>query len=272
MAADRRVFLAALAAVAAAVAAATFGARFRPGGVRGRLPPAPAPLAERLIVIGDSYSQTASGKHNYPKWSKQLVTAGYAGSLTDLARGGMTAGDAGRPGLSTYCFRSAVDSLAAKTPVLGAGDVVVVYLGHLDLMAYKTPEYVDLARSKADYERELDRLLAMWPAGTRRRVILVKPHDRGWNRKDRPIVRPRTVEWNAWLAGMAAARPGVTTADVFAVVDQVLANPVAYGIEELKKRDPERSLTTWLMFDASHFGGRGQEIIATVVAAALSKA
>ena len=54
MPADRRVFLAALAAVAAAVAAATFGARFRPGGVRGRLPPAPAPLAERLIVIGDS--------------------------------------------------------------------------------------------------------------------------------------------------------------------------------------------------------------------------
>ena len=97
-------------------------------------------------------------------------------------------------------------------------------------------------------------------------------HGGGWNRKDRPIVRPRTVEWNAWLAGMAAARPGVTTADVFAVVDQLLANPVAYGIEELKKRDPERSLTTWLMFDASHFGGRGQEIIATVVAAALSKA
>jgi len=272
MPADRRVFLAALAAVAAAVAAATFGARFRPGGVRGRLPPAPAPLAERLIVIGDSYSQTVSGKHTYPKWSRQLVAAGYAGSLLDLARGGMTAGDAGRPGRSTYCFRSAVDSLAATTPTLGAGDVVVVYLGHLDLLAYKTPDYVTLDGSKAAYARELDRLLAMWPAGARRRVILVKPHDRGWNRRDRPVVRPRTVEWNAWLDAVAAARPGVTTADVFAVVDRLLADPAAYGIEELKKRDPERSLTTWLMFDSSHFGGRGQEIIATTVLAALRKA
>ncbi len=271
MAADRRVLMASLAAALAAVATARYGSHFRLGGKRGQLPQAQARLADRLIVIGDSYSQTVSGKHTYPKWSKQLVAAGYAGSLLDLARGGMTAGDAGRPGRSAYCFRSAVDSLASTTPVLGAGDVVVVYLGHLDLLAYKTPEYVDLARSKADYERELDRLLAMWPAGTRRRVILVKPHDRGWNRKDRPIVRPRTVDWNRWLDGVAAARPGVTTADVFGVVEQLLADPAAFGIEELKKRDPERSLTTWLMFDGSHFGGRGQEIIATTVLAALRK-
>lgn len=269
MPATRRVLLVASLAVASGLVAAR---RTSMRSVRGRLEPAKGPAAGRLIVIGDSYSQTTSTRHTYPKWSKQLVSKGYAGSLLDLARGGMTASDVGRPGVSDDCFRQAVDRLLARGEAWGQRDVTVVYLGHLDILAYKTTEYATLERSKADYRRELERLVALGATGEQRRVVLVKPHDRGWNRGDRETVRARTVEWNAWLDELAAGRPGLVTADVFGAVDALLADPAAFGIEELRKPDTERSATTSLMFDGSHFGGRGQEIIATAIRGALDPA
>lgn len=254
-------------AVAAAASAAAL--LLAPRGIRGRLEPTTSPIADRLVVIGDSYSQTTSTRHAYAKWSRQLVDKGYAVELVDLARGGMTASDLGRPGVSDHSFRRAVGRLAAAGKPWGRRDVTAIYLGHLDILAYRTPEYATLERSKADYARQLDALIAMGANGDERRILLVKPHDRGWNRSDRAIVRSRTLDWNRWLDNLAAARPGVGTADVFGTVEELLAEPEAFGVEELRQADTERSATTALMFDGSHFGGRGQEVIATAILAAL---
>lgn len=268
MAVTRRIAIAALAAAGAGVVAAALVER--PGaGVEGRLRRAAAPLADRLIVIGDSYSSTRSKLHTYAKWPTQLVAKGYARSIVDLARGGTTAADLGRPGRSDVCFRQAVDRWVAMGEPWGERDATVVYLGHLDLVAYRRPGYETLERSRADYVRELDRLIAVGATGGHRRIVLVRSHDRGWNRSDRPMIRQRTLDWNEWLADVAQARPGVVTADVFSVVDRLLEDPAAFGIDELRQPDQERSATTSLMFDNSHFGGRGQEVIASAVAVAL---
>lgn len=239
--------------------------------IAGRLKTADMALGDRLTVFGDSYSDIRSTTYPFPKWSEQVLTAGYVRWLRSFALGGSIANDLGREGRTEATFKAQVDRFARSPGLRYRRDVIAVHLGQIDVIRHAYPESADLSRAKADYKRQLDRLIGLGATGDNRRILLFLAPDRGFNRGDATIVRKRTRQWNHWLTSLAANRHGVGTVDLFTTVDRVRANPAMYGLTNIWRGDPVNHETTALLYDTSHFGRRGHEIIASVFAEALAE-
>lgn len=250
-------YLASLAANAAEIAA--------------RLKAVDVALGDRLTVFGDSYSDIRSTTYPFPKWSEQTIQAGYVRWLRSFALGGSVANDLGRDGVTALTFKAQVDRFAGNVGVRRSHDVIAVHLGQIDVIRHAYPESADLSHAKADYRRQLDRLIGLGATDQDRRIFLFLAPDRGFNRGDAAIVRKRTQQWNHWLTSLAANRRGVGTVDLFTTVDRVRANPAMYGLTNISRGDPVHHETTALLYDTSHFGKRGHEIIASVFAEALAE-
>ena len=237
--------------------------------IEGKLLPAKAPLADRLTVFGDSYSDSRP-IFPFPKWSEQVLDSGHVRWLRSFARGGSTANDLGRDGSTEFTFKNQVDQFERSPGLRRDRDVMAIYFGQIDIARYNYPETADLGRAKADYKRHLDRLIALGATAGNRRVLLLLAPDRLFNRRDAAIMRQRTQQWNHWLTALAAGRRHVDIVDLFGAVDRVRANPRLYGLTNITTPDPLRHATTALFYDASHFGRRGHEIIGSVFAKALT--
>lgn len=237
--------------------------------IEGKLLPATAPVADRLTVFGDSYSDSRP-MFPFPKWSEQVLDRGHVRWLRSFARGGSTANDLGRDGNTEFTFRTQVDQFARNPGLRRDRDVMAIYFGQIDIARYNYPETADLGRAKADYKRHLDRLIALGATAGNRRVLLLLAPDRLFNRRDAAIMRQRTQQWNHWLTALAAGRRHVDIVDLFGAVDRVRANPRLYGLTNITTPDPLRHATTALFYDASHFGRRGHEIIGSVFARTLT--
>lgn len=239
--------------------------------IAGRLNTADMALGDRLTVFGDSYSDIRSTTYPFPKWSEQVLAAGHVRWLRSFALGGSIANDLGREGRTEATFKAQVDRFAGSPGLRHRRDVIAVHLGQIDVIRHAYPESADLSRAKADYKRQLDRLIGLGATGENRRILLFLAPDRGVNRGDAAIVRKRTRQWNHWLTSLAANRRGVGTVDLFTTVDRIRANPAMYGLTNISRGDPLNHETTALLYDTSHFGRRGHEIIASVFAEALAE-
>jgi phospholipase/lecithinase/hemolysin len=95
--------------------------------------------------------------------------------------------------------------------------------------------------------------------------VLCLLHD--WNRNPAAErdVRPRVVEWNDHVRGVAASRPNCVVVDLFALFEGVFRNPGRYGFTNVTVASLALSATTHLYADGGHFGRKGQRIIADAV-------
>lgn len=213
-----------------------------------------------LLVFGDSY--TEDNRNRLPSWAQMLVANGDARSAANYAKSGATAED-GRNGTRLH-FKGQVDAWSKGRNGGTLADVTVVYLGYNDIKTRKS-----LATAKADYTRQIDRLIAAGVTKAHRRLVLVQLHD--WSRNPaRSNTGGRVQEWNRHVVNVARARPNVQVLDLYTLFNRVFANPKAYGLTNVTKADRKNAATTALFIDPSHFGPRGREIIAQAVKSALS--
>ncbi|WP_159710694.1 SGNH/GDSL hydrolase family protein [Geminicoccus flavidas] len=227
-------------------------------------------VTKRLVVIGDSYSDpdydTSNGLPSTPNWAEILVSRDRAVSMVNYARSGATAMTyAGAPARGT--FKSQLDLFLAN-PRYGDDDITVVYLGYNDIARSTDPQarWQTLAPAKADFRVGVDRLLTAGAATGKRRLLIAAVHD--WSRKpnSRAEYLPRTREWLTFTYDFVnkrrATHKGMICVNVFRRFNDVVLRPQAYGLNNVTTADPARAATTALYYNTSHFGAKGQTILA----------
>jgi len=86
-------------------------------------------------------------------------------------------------------------------------------------------------------------------------------------------VTTATVEnWNAFIRNIANDNNRVVAVDLFTVFNRIYADPEEFGFTNVTTVDRDNSDTTALYFDATHFGNRGQDVIARVYRHYLTRA
>ncbi len=225
-------------------------------------------VTKRLVVLGDSYSDpnydTTNGLPSTPNWAEILVSRGRAVSMVNYARSGATALDyANAPAQST--FKKQLDLFLAN-PRYGDDDITVVYLGYNDIARSTDARWSNLIQSKADFRVGVDRLLTAGAARDKRRLLIVAVHD--WSKKpnSRAEYLPRTREWLTFTYDFVnkrrATHKGMICVNVFRRFNDVVLRPQLYGLNNVRTADPARAATTALYYNTSHFGAKGQTILA----------
>lgn len=233
---------------------------------------------DTLHVFGDSYSDTASFFRTCgmggasancvaasDMWSERLVSSIPGASLNSYARDGASAVDGGVYGNPTNDFRTQVDQFVAGSS-FGANDLSVVYMGYNDVNALGVGEHDP---SIADYETQVQRLIAAGATDSERRLFLTLLHDFG----DVPssIATPgaekgrRTATMNDGIADIVNGKNNIVAVDMFTVFERIAADPARYGLTNVTDVvGPGDDASTYLYSDGEHFTARGQEIIAQV--------
>jgi len=196
-------------------------------------------------------------------WSERLVASAPGATLNSYARDGASALDGGVYGNPTNDFKTQVDQFVGGSSY-GANDLSIVYMGYNDVNALS--EHVD---SIADYETQVQRLIAAGATASERRLFLTLLHDFG----DVPssIADPgadkggRTNVMNAGIADIVNGKSNVVAVDMFTVFERIAADPARYGLTNVTDAaGPGDDASTYLYADGEHFSARGQEIIAQV--------
>src|SRR5689334_5311982 len=216
-----------------------------------------AAAALELTVFGDSYSIPVHDGNR--DWPTQLRAQGAVGTVHDFAKSGAIAASTG-----TNTFARQIRLWSGAGRPLGA---TVVYLGYNDIGG-------NLAKARAGYQAGINALVAAGATSGGNRLILVLPHDVGSTplhnktRAEAARFRSATKQWDS-IVRSVANQANARVADVFAKIDNVLANPGRYGFTNVTTPDHARSDTTALYDDVFHFGEHGQAIIATTIRASL---
>jgi phospholipase/lecithinase/hemolysin len=222
----------------------------------------PALAASQLTVFGDSYSVPVHG--GAPTWVTQLKDERAVGSVHDFAKSGAVAAD---QGTNTFARQIKLWSAAGRP----LGDTVV-YLGYNDIDGKQS-----FNPSRAGFQSGINALVAAGATAHGNRLFLVLPHDVGSTPEhnkiasQRSFFRQRTIQWDNFVRSVANHEHAVVI-DVFAAIDQVLANPGRFGFTNVTTPDHKHSGTTALYDSVFHFGRHGQEIIADKVHGQLGKA
>lgn len=248
MTSTRRLMLSALTALALAPSAA----RAAPASV---LPP----VAKRLIVFGDSYSDLDWA--TYRMWSERLQARGYAAAVVSFAKAGATALNYSANPPARMTFRSQVDRFLAN-PGWTKKDVIVVYLGYNDVNRYDRAQWLNLESAKAEYRTQLERLIAAGGTTGSRRIVLTTIHDWGRTPGGLAVHRARSKEWNRFIRSLVAGRTGVLTGELWRRLNDVHLRPSAYRFVNVTTPDPVRAGIDYLYADSFHFGARGQNVLA----------
>ena len=213
-----------------------------------------------LRVFGDSYSvENFAGATT--TWSTVLRNNGTVSSNRNFAVGGARANAAGG-----NTFAEQVDRFANSGASIGGRDLTVVYFGYNDLGA------ADLAPARAGYRDGVDRLLAAGAAGADRRLFVTLLHDWSRNPGVNAVDTARVRSWNDFVTDVANSNDNVVAVDLFTVFNRIYADPRAFGFDNVTTVEQANSATTALYFDATHFGNRGQDVIARVYRHYLTRA
>ena len=160
-------------------------------------------------------------------------------------------------------FKTQVDQWKADAHVLRGNDLTIVYMGYNDVISDG-----QLWRSQRDYAAQIDELRKAGTASKGRRVFVTLVHDWGSVPKElaaeTSFGTSRTEQLNRRLSGMVNHRDNVVAVDMFTVFERIVADPERYGFDNVTTADAAHSDSTALYFDNSHFGARGQEILAQV--------
>ena len=260
----------------------------------------PAKLG-RLFVFGDSYSDPFDPRRSCRKpngeptknspclapedlWSNRLVATagGSADDLVSYARGKASAADtnpyyvaaldngldgdkiAGDGIDKNYndrdnTFKDQVDKWESDAHIFEGNDLTIVYMGYNDIISNKS-----ISNAAGDYEGQIDRLRAGGAASDGRRMFVTLVHDWGSVPASNAAGSSRTNDLNENLRAIVNKHDNVVAVDMFTVFERIVADPGRYGFTNVTTADAANSDSTALYFDNSHFGARGQEILAQV--------
>ena len=221
---------------------------------------ASAPLIGTLRVIGDSYSDPA--REAIDDWAEQLLATGRVRALKSYAKSGALAATVG-----TNTFARQIRLFKADAVRFRPKDVTVVFLGLNDILEFNQT----FGPSRSGYTAGVNALLSAGATRNGARLFFVEVPDVGAtpmfnaNASKRSLYRQKTIVWDKFVAKHAADVGGVGVIDLLALFDEVIADPSAYGLTNVKTADKPRSRTTALWADALHVGFKGYAIIADEV-------
>lgn len=212
-----------------------------------------------LRAFGDSYTDkdwtNSTGTAN---WVELFRKRGLAQRTENYAIGGARA---------MYGERRALDqqitTWEGKRSPITDRDLTVIYMGHNDIGRLGSPD--NLVRSTTGYKDAVDRLVADGATSGNNRLFVTQLHD--WSKG--PGVADGTpasqvIGWNKMLGELANATPNVIAVDMYTVFGRIFADPAKFGFTNVTTANSARSGIDALYDDATHFGSRGQDIIARV--------
>lgn len=212
-----------------------------------------------LRAFGDSYTDKnwtdSTGTAN---WVELFRNRGLAQRSENYAIGGARA---------MYGERRALDqqitTWESKNSPIADRDLTVIYMGHNDIGRLGSPD--NLVRSTTGYKDAVARLVDDGATSGNNRLFITQLHD--WSKGPgvsdaAPASQVRG--WNAMLGGLANATPNVIAVDMYTVFERIFADPGKFGFKNVTTADSSRSKIDALYDDATHFGSRGQDVIARV--------
>ncbi len=220
-----------------------------------------------LRAFGDSYTDInfTTATQRTSNWTTELTRQVPTNVLLNFAIGGSRAGS-----------RSAKSLIGQLNAMVAQGrqnfadrDLTIVYLGYNDINKKGSSNNLEWARQ--GYDEGVGRLLEMGAADDNRRLFLTQLHN--WSRS--PGVQPGThgqvLFWNQYIAALANEHKNVIAVDLYTPFERVFTNPSAYGFANVSTANAGRSAVDTLYHDQTHFGTRGQQIIARVYAHYLTR-
>ncbi|HAX19763.1 MAG TPA: hypothetical protein DCY64_05715 [Hydrogenophaga sp.] len=212
-----------------------------------------------LRVFGDSYSDIAfTNSQHTGNWVRELGARIPTDVTLNYAIGGARAGYAGHRE-----FNRQLDTMTLRgQDKVGDTDLTIVYLGHNDINRGGARD--DLAHAKFGLTDGVNRLKAMGAANENRRLFVTQLHDWSKNPGVEDSTHNQVVAWNAFIAGVANSNPNIVAVDMYTAFERIFANPQAFGFNNVSTPDASRSAVDALFHDTTHFGTRGQTIIARV--------
>lgn len=211
-----------------------------------------------LRAFGDSYTAFDYAHPNGLKsWTTELTAMVPTNKLENYAYGGARS--------SVYddiSFDKQLNNWERSNSKITSRDLSVVYFGYNDVgLGGRSPDQINA--SKAGYTDGVNRLVQAGASSGSNRIFVTQVHDRalspfGYS----PTGTPAHQDWNAFVASVANANPNVIAVDLYTVFDRVVNNPAQFGLVNVTDRNAQRSSTDYLYFAGSHFGSKGQEIIA----------
>jgi phospholipase/lecithinase/hemolysin len=232
----------------------------------------------RLVVFGDSYTKLK--RKSWRNWAEQLrheLTNPATGKtlVTALPGYAVSGATAGSYAGETNNLARQVTRWLGTSPKFINRDLTVVYVGYNDIKRSLDKDGTDLDDAKADFQTQLNRIIAAGAPGGSRRIFLIMPHD--WGRSPRyvgslqaGIMRARTQVWNDFLAGLAhdSSYTRLVALDLFTAMECVFRQPADFGFDNVTHKRPQGADPAKYLFDLNddiHFGRRGQELIRQVV-------
>lgn len=212
-----------------------------------------------LRAFGDSYTDKqwtdSTGTAN---WVELTRRRGVAQRTENYAIGGARA---------MYGEKRALDQQITtwegkKSPIADR-DLTVIYMGHNDIGRLGSPD--NLGRSTTGYKDAVARLVKDGATSGNNRLFITQLHD--WSKGPgvsdaAPYSQVRG--WNKMLGELANATPNVIAVDMFTVFERIFEDPERFGFKNVTTANASRSSIDTLYNDATHFGSRGQDIIARV--------
>lgn len=211
-----------------------------------------------MRVFGDSYSDLAfTNRVGTNNWTATMAGSGLVNDLDNFALGGARASSG-----EERSFDRQIGRFESSNKPIAAGDLTVVYFGYNDIGRTGSPD--GLARSGAAYRSNVARLVADGAATDGSKLFLTQIHAWGRGPGVSDGVGSQVSGWNTMIAGVANSNPNIVAVDMFTVFERIFETPQAYGFTNVTTADPSRSANDALYNDATHFGNRGQDIIARV--------
>ena len=215
-----------------------------------------------LWVFGDSYSDLGFAGGALTMWSARLDNNGTVADNNSYAVGGAQA-NAG----AANSFAAQLDRFDDDDDVsIGNRDLTVVYFGYNDLAS------ASLAAAETGYQAGVTRLLAAGAADSDRRLFVTLLHDWSRNPGTNNVTTARVEEWNGFVTNIANNNNRVVAVDLFTVFNRIYDDFTEFGFDNVTSVDAANSGTTALYYDPTHFGNRGQDVIARVYRHYLTRA
>jgi len=211
-----------------------------------------------LRAFGDSYTAfDYAGPNGLKSWTTELTTLVPTNKLENYAFGG-----ARSTNVDERSFGRQIRNWERSNSSITNRDLTVVYFGYNDV-GLGGRSTAETNASKAGYANNVNRLVQAGASSGSNRIFVTQIHDRSLS----PFGSPKTgtpahQDWNAFVASVANANANVIAVDLYTVFDRVVKNPEQFGLVNVTEANAARSSTDYLYFAGSHFGSKGQEIIA----------
>ena len=212
-----------------------------------------------LRAFGDSYTDVNFTNANKTgNWVVELGGMTSANARLNYAIGGARAASA-----NYKAFNRQIDTMQNKGQnTFADGDLTIVYFGYNDIGRTATAD--ELVKPRKDYQYGIDRLVAQGATAENRRLFVTQLHDWSRNPGVEDGAHSKVVFWNQYVADLANAYENVIAVDLFTPFERIYAEPELYGFTNVTSADSKRSAIDALYNDQTHFGTKGQQIIARV--------